>query len=63
MADPVIREKYQLSLPSRERELKLVFVVASLGQGKSLPSRERELKPVNLVKKKKINDVAPFTGA
>ena len=51
------------SLPSRERELKPVFVQNLNVYRMSLPSRERELKPPPDNVTEEDVQVAPFTGA
>ena len=53
----------QLSLPSRERELKLCEIETRIYTDSSLPSRERELKPKLAISREKDEEVAPFTGA
>ena len=52
-----------MSLPSRERELKLACIALTLVFAQSLPSRERELKPYRVYVLGREEEVAPFTGA
>ena len=51
-----------MSLPSRERELKHVWLMEILFHVESLPSRERELKHV-VGELRLIVEVAPLAGA
>ena len=52
-----------MSLPSRERGLKLKYGVKTLPTRGSLPSRERGLKYSKPACRNNPNRVAPFTGA
>ena len=51
------------SLPSRERELKLLAQEDTVDRVVSLPSRERELKQGDHDYRLRLLLVAPFTGA
>ena len=51
------------SLPTRERELKLILYSHHESQRESLPTRERELKRYDVPEGQVAKAVAPYTGA
>ncbi len=52
-----------MSLPSRERGLKLLNNYRYIGKIMSLPSRERGLKSEGILPETDDSEVAPFAGA